>query len=47
MSFEASEQTVAEFSVESSTKCDDETMKTRMPKLPTKQAPSVGAKVSR
>ncbi len=37
---------VAEVSVKSSTKCEDETMKPRMPKLLTKQAPSVGAKLS-
>jgi len=46
MSFEASEETVAVVSVESSAECADETMKTRMPKLLTKQAPSVGVKVS-
>ena len=38
---------VAESSFESSTKCEDERVNPRMPKLPANRAPSVGAKVRR
>ena len=41
-----SEAVVAELSVETSTQCEVETKKARMPKLPTSQVPSYGTQAS-